>query len=203
VGFLSLSARDLAEIERAHARGLSSREILEVLKDHGEHLTEATLRKYVQLGLLPRSTRVGEKGKHRGSRGIYPVEVIRRIDEIRRAMGDGETLEELARVSAVRGKLAAVRTTVGEVLTAAETDLLTRELDRSSKTALRSRIAELSKAARSWLRDMEKWTQFFREAEARAVNGKAGAKNHSAGGSKMNARHIATAAKRPRRPGGV
>ena len=32
--------------------------------------SEATLRKYVQLGLLPRSVRVGRKGKHQGSQGI-------------------------------------------------------------------------------------------------------------------------------------
>src|SRR4051794_8815466 len=96
---VALTQRELADIERAHAGGVSSKKILELFENHGERLTEATLRKYVQLGLLPRSKRVGEKGKHRGSRGIYPVEVIRRIDEIRRAMSDGETLESLARTT--------------------------------------------------------------------------------------------------------
>jgi hypothetical protein len=188
---LALTARDLAEIEKAYPRGLSSREILELLKDHGEHITEATLRKYVQLGLLPRSTRVGEKGKHRGSRGIYPVEVIRRIDEIRRAMIGGETLEELARLTAVRGKLASVRTSVAEVLSAAEVDLSTRELGKKSKSALKSQFTTLSKTAHSWLRDMEKWAHSFREAEQRdqKKNGHA-SKNRTAG-------------KRPRRPGGM
>ena len=45
----------------------------------GVRLSEATFRKYVQAGLLPRSKRVGRKGKHRGSQGLYPVEAVRRI----------------------------------------------------------------------------------------------------------------------------
>jgi GTP1/Obg family GTP-binding protein len=63
----------------------------------GEKLTEATFRKYVQLGLLPRSVRVARKGKRRGSQGLYPAGVVRQIDEIRRLMGQGYTMEEIQR----------------------------------------------------------------------------------------------------------
>ena len=52
----------LDRIEREHAPGLTSVEILDLFATSGVHLTEATLRKYVQLGLLPRSVRVGREG---------------------------------------------------------------------------------------------------------------------------------------------
>ncbi len=156
---MALSARKLQEIERTYPEGLSSKQILAVLDEVGEPLTEATLRKYVQLGLLPRSRRVGQKGKHRGSRGIYPVEVIRRVDEIRRAMDQGDTLEELARAAqAVRAKLALVRVSMEEVLGAAEADLGHRELDRRSKGPLRSELSDLKRDAKAWLKSLEKWS---------------------------------------------
>lgn len=84
----------LQQIE-ASERGLTSQEILELLARHGLPLTEATLRKYVQLGLLPRSIRVGEKGKHRGSKGLYPVRVVRQIQLIKQMMAADYTIERI------------------------------------------------------------------------------------------------------------
>jgi hypothetical protein len=49
----------------------------------------------VQLGLLPRSVRVGRKGKHRGSQGLYPAKVVRQIENIRRLLAQGYTIQEL------------------------------------------------------------------------------------------------------------
>ena len=176
---MALTARKLQEIERTYPEGLSSKQILAVLDEVGEPLTEATLRKYVQLGLLPRSRRVGQKGKHRGSRGIYPVEVIRRVDEIRRAMDQGDTLEELARAAqAVRAKLALVRVSMEEVLDAAEADLSHRELDRRSKGPLRSELAELKRDAKAWLKSLERWSGDL---------DRAGAKNSSAAPNRRSA----------------
>ena len=63
----------LSQLERTYAAGLTSVEILDVFASHDVSMSEATLRKYVQLGLLPRSVRVGRKGKHQGSQGVYPV----------------------------------------------------------------------------------------------------------------------------------
>ena len=74
----------LERIEREHAQGITSSDILELFAAHGIKFSEATLRKYVQLGLLPRSVRVGRKGKSRGSQGLYPATVVRRLDAIRR-----------------------------------------------------------------------------------------------------------------------
>lgn len=156
---MALPARTISDIEKSNPEGLSSKQILDVFAQNGENLSEATLRKYVQLGLLPRSRRVGQKGKHRGSRGIYPVEVVRRVDEIRRAMESGETLESLARASqATRAKLGLVRVAMEETMEAAERDLQGRNLDRGARSKLKTGLADLRKSAKSWLKDLESWT---------------------------------------------
>jgi hypothetical protein len=87
----------LDRIETAHPAGLTSAEILDVFATHGIALSEATLRKYVQLGLLPRSVRVGRKGKHQGSQGIYPVSVVRQILRIKQMMAESFTIEQIQR----------------------------------------------------------------------------------------------------------
>ena len=87
----------LSQIERQHASGLTSVEILDVFASHHVSLSEATLRKYVQLGLLPRSVRVGRKGKHQGSQGVYPVSVVRQILRIKQMMAESYTIEQIQR----------------------------------------------------------------------------------------------------------
>jgi hypothetical protein len=92
-----LSERDLIEIEKAHPHGLSSAQIIHIFQNRGVRFSEATFRKYVQLGLLPRSKRVGAKGKHRGSRGIYPCATVRRINSIKSLMAQSLTIEDIQR----------------------------------------------------------------------------------------------------------
>ena len=97
-----LEEREIDEIERAWPDGLTSRQIVDVFETRGIRFSEATLRKYVQLGLLPRSVRVGRKGKHRGSCGLYPAHVVRRVNLVKGMMaedgGDAESvLTEFAR----------------------------------------------------------------------------------------------------------
>ena len=89
--------RQLIEIEKDFAAGLTSADILDLLARHGVAFSEATLRKYVQLGLLPRSVRVGKKGKHQGSQGIYPVNVVRQILAIKQMMAENYTIEQIQR----------------------------------------------------------------------------------------------------------
>ena len=91
------SEQQLAAFERMHADGVSVQTLVEAFAAVGTPLTEATFRKYVQLGLLPRSVRVGRKGKHRGSQGLYPATVVRRIEGIRRLMAQGFTIDEIQR----------------------------------------------------------------------------------------------------------
>jgi hypothetical protein len=87
----------LLRIERHHPAGLTSAEILGVFAEHKIRFSEATLRKYVQLGLLPRSVRVGRKGRHQGSQGLYPAGVIRQILHIKRMMAERVTIEQIQR----------------------------------------------------------------------------------------------------------
>src|SRR5262245_39201339 len=90
-----IDAETLNQLEKAHGAGLSSAEILDVFARHEIALSEATLRKYVQLGLLPRSVRVGRKGKHQGSQGLYPVSVVRQILRIKQMMAESYTIEQI------------------------------------------------------------------------------------------------------------
>jgi DNA-binding transcriptional MerR regulator len=87
----------LLRIEKANPAGLTSQAILDALDQTRFRISEATLRKWVQLGLLPRSVRVGRKGKHQGSQGMYPVAVIRQIKRIKEMMAQDFTIEEIQR----------------------------------------------------------------------------------------------------------
>jgi DNA-binding transcriptional MerR regulator len=90
-----LTPAEIERIERDHASGLPARVIVDAFAAKGVRLSEATFRKYVQAGLLPRSRRVGRKGKHQGSQGLYPVEAVRRINTIKMMMASGQTLEDI------------------------------------------------------------------------------------------------------------
>jgi len=92
-----LDDREIDEIERTWPDGMTSRQIVDVFETRGIRFSEATLRKYVQLGLLPRSVRVGRKGKHRGSCGLYPSHVIRRVNHVKGMMAEDRTIEEIQR----------------------------------------------------------------------------------------------------------
>src|SRR5687767_9039441 len=90
-----LSVAEVKRIEGKHAEGISSADAVQVFVQKGERFSEATLRKYVQLGLLPKSRRVGARGRHRGSSGRYPVAIVRIINEVKKALEHGATLEEI------------------------------------------------------------------------------------------------------------
>src|ERR1019366_1093568 len=92
-----LVEEELSEIERQCPNGLTSRQIVDLFTARGFRFSEATLRKYVQLGLLPRSVRVGRKGKHRGSCGLYPAHVVRRVNVVKGMMAADRTIEEIQR----------------------------------------------------------------------------------------------------------
>lgn len=93
----SFTEPELEALEKSFPDGLSVQQLVEVYARRGARLTEATFRKYVQLGLLPRSVRVGRKGKHRGSLGLYPASSVRQLEHIRRLMSQGFTMEEIQR----------------------------------------------------------------------------------------------------------
>ena len=92
-----LDEDELVDIEGRYPKGISSREIVDLFASRGVRFSEATLRKYVQLGLLPRSVRVGRKGKHCGSRGLYPAGVVRRVNQVKSMMARNLTIEDIQR----------------------------------------------------------------------------------------------------------
>jgi hypothetical protein len=121
VGAEPFSEAELDALEAAHPEGLGVQQIVDTFVEKGERLTEATFRKYVQLGLLPRSRRVGRKGKHRGSQGLYPATAIRQLVHLRQLMGLGFTIEEIQREFLfVRGDIEALGRQMARVYAAFE-----------------------------------------------------------------------------------
>jgi DNA-binding transcriptional MerR regulator len=90
-----LQEEELRAIETQHADGLTAVQIVDAFTSRRIKFSEASFRKYVQQGLLPRSKRVGRKGKHKGSLGVYPAKTIRRINAVKQWMSDGYTIEEI------------------------------------------------------------------------------------------------------------
>ena len=96
-----LTDEELNEFERVYRDGIATLDVVKIFRERGIRVSEATFRKYVQLGLLARSHRVsaGGRGKHRGSKGVYPFSVVRRINDIKRMMAEGLTIDDIVRAS--------------------------------------------------------------------------------------------------------
>ena len=128
----------LSQLERKYAAGLTSVEILDVFASHDVSLSEATLRKYVQLGLLPRSVRVGRKGKHQGSQGMYPVSVIRQILRIKQMMAESYTIEQIQREFLfIRNDVEQLEQIVSRIFKKLEGVLKERKQERSAQAVHR------------------------------------------------------------------
>lgn len=155
----------LDRIERDHPEGLSSQQILDLLNGNGIKLTEATLRKYVQLGLLPRSVRVGKKGKHQGSQGFYPARVVRQIVRIREMMADDLTIEQIQKEFLfVRGDIEELERTLTKVFQAMED----AARERASEAAGQGALGELKSARRLAGELVDKLTSIESRLVARA-----------------------------------
>ncbi|WP_438020726.1 MerR family transcriptional regulator [Sorangium sp. So ce315] len=133
----------LERLEREHAQGITSSDILELFAAHGIKFSEATLRKYVQLGLLPRSVRVGRKGKHQGSQGMYPATVVRQIQRIKEMMAQDYTIEEIQREFLfVRGDIEELERAMAKVFNA----LREAAKEKRSETSGRAIAQDLASA---------------------------------------------------------
>ncbi len=143
-----LAEEELSEIERSSPDGLTSRQIVDLLESRGIRFSEATLRKYVQLGLLPRSVRVGRKGKHRGSCGLYPANVIRRVNLVKGMMADNQTIEEIQR-SFVRFKeeINGIEKGLRDLMANFEREMKTPVQDSGKRDDLEREISEAKRAA--------------------------------------------------------
>ena len=163
---------ELEAIEQAHVDGMSVQQIVEAFTARGARLSEATFRKYVQLGLLPRSVRVGRKGKHRGSQGLYPATAVRQIDHIRRLMHQGFTMEEIQKEFLfVRGDINALSRQLKRVYHAIEEavqDQARDPADEAGVVAALNEARELGKELVHKLEDIERRLT-MRARMARAV----------------------------------
>jgi DNA-binding transcriptional MerR regulator len=142
-----LTEEQLQEIERTAPDGLTSRQIVDVFTARGIRFSEATLRKYVQLGLLPRSVRVGVKGKHQGSHGLYPANVVRRVNLVKAMMAENLTIEEIQR-SFVRFKdeIDGIEKSLRGLMTSFEREART-DLDDERRAELEREILDAKQAA--------------------------------------------------------
>lgn len=143
---MAFSEAELEMLERRTPDGLTSAEIIRLFQSRGVKLSEGTFRKYVQLGLLPRSKRVGKKGKHKGSKGIYPTTIVRQITAIKRMMAEGLTIEQIQRSwLRFRPRIEGLESDVVELL-----DEMERELDEPHfDTALHGQIESELQGARA------------------------------------------------------
>jgi len=143
-----LDERELLEIERTWPNGLTSRQIVDVFETRGIRFSEATLRKYVQLGLLPRSIRVGRKGKHRGSCGVYPAHVIRRVNAVKGMMAEDRTIEEIQRSFArFKDDIDTVEKDVRDLIAGFEREAKVPSFDADRRREIEREIIEAKRAA--------------------------------------------------------
>lgn len=139
----------LENLEREYASGLTSSDLIDVCASHGVQLTEATLRKYVQLGLLPRSVRVGRKGKHKGSLGLYPPRTLRQLVLIKEMMAKSYTIEQIRRdFLFVRPDIDQLEETLGSIFRALAKALEQRRQDTSTSLVCRE-VSQAKKQSRA------------------------------------------------------
>jgi hypothetical protein len=144
---------ELAEIERTWPNGLTSRQIVDLFAARGIRFSEATLRKYVQLGLLPRSVRVGRKGKHRGSCGLYPANVIRRVNLVKGMMADDRTIEDIQSAFAqFKDEINVIEGGLRELMAGFEREAKGPRLDPDKRRNLEREIHEAKRTAGDLIR---------------------------------------------------
>ncbi len=152
-----LSEQDLAQIERTYPNGLTSSQIISIFQNRGARLSEATFRKYVQLGLLPRCTRVGSKGKHRGSHGVYPCATVRRIDSIKRLMASSYTIEEIQRsFNNFKQQIEVIESALEDLFKGFERELAQPRFDHSRRRTIHQDLWNARKTANDLVRQIVK-----------------------------------------------
>ncbi len=151
-----LTEREILRIERAHPEGLTSAQILQIFQKSGARLSEATFRKYVQLGLVPRCRRVGSKGKHKGSRGIYPCAAVRRINTIKRLMRSSYTIEEIQRsFSNYKEQIEQIEAAVEDLFNGFLREAANPRFDRSQQAGLEQDITQARRTAGDLIRQVQ------------------------------------------------
>jgi hypothetical protein len=138
-----LTDAELRQVEDTYAEGITAVQIVDVFVSRGIRFTEATFRKYVQLGLLPRSRRIGRKGKNKGSLGLYPAKTVRRIDHVKRLMLEGYTIEQIqAQFLQFTDLIENVSEALVVLFDRLDLDLAAPDLDPTARRGLAKELAE-------------------------------------------------------------
>jgi DNA-binding transcriptional MerR regulator len=153
-GVVALSDEQIRAIETQYPDGLTAVQLVDSFTRNRVRFSEASFRKYVQQGLLPRSKRVGRKGKHKGSLGVYPAKTVRRINQVKRLMADGYTIEEIqGQVLLYTDLVEGVAENVTELVAR-----LSRDAERLESTAKREVAKELTEVRKEGDRLVERLT---------------------------------------------
>ncbi len=151
-----LSDRDLRQIEKDHPDGITAVQVVHVFTERGIRFSEATFRKYVQQNLLPRSRRVGRKGKHQGSLGMYPPTTVRRINAIKRLQAENYTIEDIQKqFLRYRDEIESLERGLDVVLGGFEQDALAPHFDAEQRKSLKKEVAEARVRAEELMKRIE------------------------------------------------
>ena len=161
-----LTPAEIKKIERKFEGGISSAAIVEIFQEKGERFSEATLRKYVQLNLLPKSRRVGTRGKHKGSSGLYPSTIVGLINEIKRALDSGATLDEIryTHVGLV-GEVHALRRVCDEVVSRFG-EAIEKQPDAKDRAVLLKSLERQQRSLEKQIEELESLAGRFRGGES-------------------------------------
>ena len=152
-----LSSTELRRVESKYAEGITSAAVVKLFKAKGERFSEATLRKYVQLGLLPTSRRVGIRGRHRGSSGLYPAIIVRLANEIKRALEAGQSLEDIRMGTiGLSGEVQSLRRAADQLLDRFA-QAIQKQKGQQKKSALKQTLDKHKKALEREIRGLDKF----------------------------------------------
>ncbi|MBN2723783.1 MAG: MerR family transcriptional regulator [Deltaproteobacteria bacterium] len=138
--------------------GITSFEVIRIFKEHGIRFSEASLRKYIQMGLLPRSHRTGtgEKGRNRGSRGLYPVNIIKNINDIKRMLVEGLTLDDIVRSTLrFRKEIHGINQELEHLFSSMSSEVLSAHFDRGLKPIVQEDLSTAKITARTLIEQLE------------------------------------------------
>lgn len=139
---------ELSAIEKRYQGGITAVEVVDLFVRRGVRFSEATFRKYVQQGLVPRSRRIGRKGKHRGSLGVYPPRTVRRVNAIKRLMAEGHTIEEIQeQFLRFTNTFEAIEENLDELFSQVAAEVAGPRFDTKAKKSLKRELAEARKSA--------------------------------------------------------
>jgi DNA-binding transcriptional MerR regulator len=168
-----LSDRDLRQIEKDHPEGMTAVQVVHVFTERSIRFSEATFRKYVQQGLLPRSRRVGRKGKHQGSLGLYPPTTVRRINAIKRLQAENYTIEDIqTQFLRYRDEIEALERGLEVVLSGFEEDVTAPHFDAETRKSLKKEVAEARLRAEELMKRIEGIERRVIEPHKQAQGGK-------------------------------